>query len=310
MAEPAQTRPRQAQQPVTSSAFRIMFSRMAIMAVVWLAVNITRVFKAGKDVSPLTAETWPQFIADHPYQGKGPVENRSPCPMLNTLANHGIINNSGKDITKKEFMDALTKLNLGPQFGALFVEGVFWLYHEKKSLPHWFGQLNTLDLAQLQTHNSIEHDVSYTRTDYDVQKDAGADSKLVFQLSQFANETGYLDLAAAGQARHLRQLQSIRDNSDLNFNFFYQFVGSGSECALLLNVLGRNMSISVDHLNTFFNEERFPDDWTPPEETFSAFKLAKATFQCYQSWKNSPITLEKEQEILAAYQKARLVKQD
>lgn len=292
----------------------MMFSRLAIMAVVFIGVNIAKLFSAGKDVQPLNASTWPQFIAEHPYQGKGPVSNRSPCPMLNTLANHGILNNSGKDITKKELIDALTLLNLGPQFGVLFTNGVFWMYHDKKSLPDWLLQLNTLDLAQLQKHNAIEHDVSYSRQDYDISGDAASvDPKLVFQFSQFANETGYIDLTQAGNARRLRELQSRRDNKNVDYGLYYQFVASGSECALLLNVLGRDMSISVDHLNTFFNEERFPDDWTPPKQTFSFFRLGRASFECYQAWRKSQITLAKEKQIEAAYaehEKARFVKQD
>lgn len=291
-----------------------MFSRMAIMAVVFVGVNVAKLFSAGKDVTPLNATTWPQFIAEHPYQGKGPVSSRSPCPMLNTLANHGIINNSGKDITKKELADVMTKLNLGPQFGVLFTQGVFWMYHDKKTMSDWLGQLNTLDLTLLQKHNAIEHDVSYTRQDFDLSgDDASADPKLIFQLSQFADENGSIDLPHAGDARRLRELQSKRDNPDVNYNLFYQFVASGSECALLLNVMGRNMSISVDHLDTFFNEERFPDDWTPPEENFSLFRLSKATFKCYQAWKNSQITLAKEKEIEAAYsqqEKTRFAKQE
>jgi hypothetical protein len=294
----------------TVNAGRMMMTRFLIMGVVYLAVSVSRMFKATKDIAPLTAETWPQFIADHPYQGKGPVANRSPCPMLNTLANHGILNNSGKDITKQQLIDALTLLNLGPQFGVLFTQGVFWMYHDKKALPDWLGQLSTLDLAQLQKHNAIEHDVSYTRQDFDVAgDDASADPNLVFQFTQFANETGYIDLAQAGNARRLRELQSKRDNPDLVYNLWYQFVGSGSECALLLNVIGRDMAVSVDHFNTFFKEERFPDDWSPPEENFSFVRLSKATYKCYQAWRNSHESLAKEKQVEAAKEKARFIQQ-
>ncbi|KAI8576296.1 hypothetical protein K450DRAFT_257592 [Umbelopsis ramanniana AG] len=308
MADAAQRRPHPTTPTINTG--RMMMTRFLIMGVVFLAMNVSKMFKTDKDVVPLTAETWPQYIAEHPYQGKGPVTNRSPCPMLNTLANHGILNNSGKDITKKQLIDALTRLNLGPQFGVLFTEGVFWMYHDKKALPDWISQLSTLDLAQLQKHNAIEHDVSYTRQDFDVAgDDASADPNLIFQFTQFANETGYIDLAQAGNARRLRELQSKRDNPDLVYNLFYKFFGSGSECALLLNVIGRNMAVSVDHFNKFFKEERFPDDWTPPEENFSFVRLTKATYQCYQSWSNSKETLAKEKQIEASQEKVRLVQQ-
>src|SRR5690242_8843029 len=49
-----------------------------------------------------------------PYIGKGPVNTRSPCPMLNTLANHGILPYSGRDITRDELTKALISIGANP----------------------------------------------------------------------------------------------------------------------------------------------------------------------------------------------------
>ena len=38
-------------------------------------------------------------LADHPYIAPGPGDQRSPCPALSTLANHGLINRDGKNIS-------------------------------------------------------------------------------------------------------------------------------------------------------------------------------------------------------------------
>ena len=41
-------------------------------------------------------------LEDHPYIAPGPTDQRSPCPALSTLANHGFINRDGKNISVNE----------------------------------------------------------------------------------------------------------------------------------------------------------------------------------------------------------------
>jgi hypothetical protein len=39
--------------------------------------------------------------ADYPFQVPGPDDLRSPCPALNSMANHGILPRDGRDIDLK-----------------------------------------------------------------------------------------------------------------------------------------------------------------------------------------------------------------
>lgn len=91
----------------------------------------------------------------------GPGDVRSPCPGLNSLANHGILPHNGKGLTIPILIKALSYgMNVGADF-ATVIGGAGLL-----SVPH--NPLATsFDLNNLDEHNfPIEHDASLSRADY------------------------------------------------------------------------------------------------------------------------------------------------
>jgi len=91
----------------------------------------------------------------------GPGDVRSPCPAMNSLANHGFLPHNGKGITIPMCIDALGKgLNVGADF-ATAIGGAAIL-----SVP---GDLlaTSFNLNDINQHNfPIEHDASLSRSDY------------------------------------------------------------------------------------------------------------------------------------------------
>lgn len=56
--------------------------------------------KRNDDLIEKRYDGFPDNLADRlgKYQAPGPSDSRGPCPGLNTLANHGLINRNGKNI--------------------------------------------------------------------------------------------------------------------------------------------------------------------------------------------------------------------
>ena len=62
---------------------------------------------------------FPSFLAERqadqapdaipPYQAPGKSDARAPCPGLNTLANHGLINRDGRGISRQSMIDGFNK---------------------------------------------------------------------------------------------------------------------------------------------------------------------------------------------------------
>ena len=87
--------------------------------------------------------------------GDGDV--RSPCPGLNSLANHNIIPHSGKGLTVKILTDAMEQaFNIG--FDLRTILAVGGVFASPTALLN--GQM---DLDHLDKHNFIEHDGSLSR---------------------------------------------------------------------------------------------------------------------------------------------------
>jgi len=118
----------------------------------------------------------------------GPGDVHSPCPALNSLANHGFLPHNGKGITIPMLITALNDgVNAGADF-ATVIGGAGLL-----SVP---GNLlaTSFDLNNLNEHNfPIEHDASLSREDYYVNGNNYSFNQTVFdevlKLYKGMNET-------------------------------------------------------------------------------------------------------------------------
>jgi len=83
---------------------------------------------------------------------------RGPCPMLNTLANHGFLPRDGRNFTQDNVVKGLKDgLNFNGSLGALMWEQAIIANPEPNA--------TFFTLEQLNVHNLLEHDASLTRTD-------------------------------------------------------------------------------------------------------------------------------------------------
>lgn len=95
---------------------------------------------------------------DHTWQKPGPGDRRSPCPMLNALANHSYLPHSGKDISLAQLIQGLKRgINLAPD--ASLIVGI------KALQASTTGRWVSFHLDDLNKHGVIEHDGSLSRAD-------------------------------------------------------------------------------------------------------------------------------------------------
>jgi len=171
---------------------------------------------------------WPEYIP--PKEG----DSRSACPMLNALANHGILPHDGKNITFKElnikvrqtFNFAPSFCFFVPKFSADFLDRSYW--NDK------------FDLADLSKHNAIEHDASLTRHDAALVPDQGKpDLELVDELlkgatGKAADGTALLTKKDLSLALSKRRYEARKTNEQYSESKFHNMFGSAKYVLMLL----------------------------------------------------------------------------
>ncbi|KAF7928239.1 hypothetical protein BELL_0579g00030 [Botrytis elliptica] len=186
----------------------------------------------------------------------GPGDVRSPCPAMNSLANHGFLPHDGKGITVPDVITALdAALNVGVDFataigtaGLLSVQGNLFA--------------TSFNLDDLNEHNfPIEHDGSLSRADYysSPNHDDYSFNQTIFKqfLSFFTSPQTSISVAAAAKYARVK----YEEEHDPHFSYSAQhFVLSYGETALYLSTLGDPVEgiADVEWVRVFFEEERLP----------------------------------------------------
>ncbi|KAG1520696.1 hypothetical protein G6F52_007425 [Rhizopus delemar] len=244
-------------------------------------------------------EEWYELMKQHAYQ-RHDSDLRSPCPMLNTLANHGFLPRDGRNVTPSDFFDALMLLRVPPTFTAAFLAYVYVGYKEAnptKSFVSQFGFTPTLHLDRLTVYNMVEHDVSLTRQDaalppYDTTYPIPHYVERMVRLAELNNtDPAVFTRKNEHDARRLRWLESSRNNKFLRLSLMHQFA-SGVECSLLLDIIGRDGQLKTDHLVSFLLHEKFPEDWYPRTTTYSITEQMTKPVHCWRGLYSSEVTLD------------------
>lgn len=208
-------------------------------------------------------------VNPHPWIPAGATDVRSPCPALNSLANHGFLAHSGKNLSLSDLETGILEgLNVGYDFTTLI--GTLGLL----SSPDTLG---TFDLDDLQEHNfPIEHDASLSRLDNYFGNDDPFNNASWSQVLDSFGDAETITIPIAGKARYARVTDSRTRNPDFTYTPI-QFVLSYGETALYLSVLGDPITgtAPLSYIKDFFEMERLPYElgWVKPEVTTSLLTL-------------------------------------
>ena len=193
---------------------------------VLFGLNLVRPKLKPNEVVPKGAPgyhgVWPAFVP--PKEG----DSRSACPMLNALANHGILPHDGKNITFKELNTTVrNSFNFAPSF-CFFVPNFAAGFLNKS---YWNDRF---DLAELSLHadNAIEHDASLTRQDVALVADQGKpDLGLVQELldqatGKMPDGSPRLTIPDLSRALSKRRAEARNSNRQYSESFFHNMFGS------------------------------------------------------------------------------------
>ncbi|KZV75140.1 Cloroperoxidase [Peniophora sp. CONT] len=189
----------------------------------------------------------------HAFQPAGPSSSRSPCPALNSLANHGYLNRDGRAITVPELVRAMNEVyHVSVPLGSILATvGAVWC-----------GSGWSLDLEDLAAHNKIEHDASLTHDDARATDKYAPIPPNPELVKQFLAVTGksYLTLDDLVKYRAQRDGTLSRPLSSV-----HNIIAVG-ELALTQqafeNVEGH---LSKEYLHAWYGEEKLPAGWGVPQ---------------------------------------------
>ncbi|RLN06691.1 hypothetical protein BBJ28_00003027 [Nothophytophthora sp. Chile5] len=175
---------------------------------------------------------------------------RSPCPALNSLANHGYLPRNGQSITHAMLKEGIMSVyNIGSGVADVLVSQV----------P------DTIDMDYLGIHNKIEHDASLAHTDaYYGYDPMTVNETLAEDLFARAGDDGLLTNAIVAETRKDRGVTCNAENPECTYGVQAQTLAF-LEASVLLMALGTGDTISVEHARSFIIDEKIPDDYTAPD---------------------------------------------
>ncbi|KAJ7198451.1 Cloroperoxidase [Mycena pura] len=204
---------------------------------------------------------------DHPWIAPGPTDVRSPCPGLNTLANHGYLPRNGKNLSIPMMLQAaIDGFNVGSD--SIIQAAKFGLL--SGDAP------TTLDLDALKLHNLIEHDASISRNDFAIGDNLHFNETIFSTLANANPGVDFYNASSAGQVQHDRLAISLATNPNIT-NTPKEFLLRTRESGLYLSVMGNPLTgvAPKQFVQIFFREERLPiaEGWIRPNVTITAETL-------------------------------------
>ena len=206
------------------------------------------------------------FLPDHPYVAPlidpdtGIQYQRSPCPALNLLANHGYIAHNGTDIAIRDIIDAAYEALEMPQdlMERFFQEALRRGIPVTRSSDGAFS----LNLIDLHTHNAFEHDASMTRQDHFFQPIASVDTSLVDGLVAQADDDDLLRLPGLMRHRTNRILDSRTRNPQVDFDTIGDLpsrMAVDTALILFFSPDDQYETVPTSFVRDFFLANRIPD---------------------------------------------------
>lgn len=206
-----------------------------------------------------------------PWAAAGPGDSRGPCPMMNTLANHGYLPHSGRNITVAQFGAAVhAATGWSDQVGLIPARGAFAA----------LGATTTIDLEDLNNRPSgLERPASLARAD---DSNDVVPARVAAVLADSADPK-YLTAASLGRSRHrveatspLTPAQQSPAQGEAGFILALMLDGTVPDAAAAADVDYTQLRAFKDRTEEWLTFERLPVDlgWRPSSREVTFADLA------------------------------------
>ncbi|RFU74299.1 cloroperoxidase [Trichoderma arundinaceum] len=180
------------------------------------------------------------------WRPAGPDDSRGPCPGLNSLANHGFLPRSGKNITVIDLVRGTFEgLGLSPEISV--VVGVAELIKS--------NSLASFDLHELSNHGFIDHDCSLSRGDIGTSSNNDFNETIWSLPLQVLKNYDVITPQAIGAARTARDLFDIAHNPNQECGARSILFGALENGLLIASLGGRP---KLEWVRSLFEQERIP----------------------------------------------------
>ncbi|KAI5361364.1 putative chloroperoxidase [Septoria linicola] len=257
-----------------------------------LSIKLTLVSLLGVTTAAPQLAPQPTGGSFETWSAPGPNDVRSPCPALNSLANHGFLPHSGKGVTLPIAISGLKRgLNIADDFTTVLWAGAFLA--SKNPLA------GTWDLNDVVQHNfPIEHDASLSRQDTFFGNQQPFNQTIFNEVLAFYNGQTDATIPVQAKAKYAR----TTDSRDRNPQFQYgirEFILSYGENALFLSTMGNPTTgiAPLNYVKVFFEQERLPykEGWRVPTEQTSLQSVGNMIGKLYAA---SPEPLPEGLEVI------------
>lgn len=185
------------------------------------------------------------------WKAPGPGDSRGPCPMVNSLANHGFLPRDGLNISLAQFVTAFRESVFLADDATALVAG-------KALAASTTGNPNTIHLSDLNKRGVIEHDGSLSRGDA-AQGDNHSFNPAIWASVAAHFTEDKISIATAAKARKDRLAAAQAANPSFAMSAS-DVQNSMLETALYLRVFGDGVNGNArrDWVKTLFEQERLP----------------------------------------------------
>ncbi|KIW97795.1 uncharacterized protein Z519_01379 [Cladophialophora bantiana CBS 173.52] len=203
--------------------------------------------------------------------------------MLNTLANHGFLPHSGKNITEVDTVDALNAaLNVDRKLG------VFLFQHAITTNPA--PNATDFSLDDLSRHNILEHDASLSRGDYYFGDDHTF-NQTIFDQTRSYWTVPIIDIETAAKARLARVDTSKLTNPTFNLTTTGTLFSFGETAAYIIALGDRETgTVRRAWVEYLFENEHLPLElgWSKRKTPISKHDLGSLLKRVVNATGSSP----------------------